>query len=209
MKKILIATVLCFGWGMSIKAQVEGKMLKTMLQQIAALQAYIKVAEKGYQIAEDGLHTIGDIKNGEFNLHGIFFSSLKTVSSSVKNAAEVAEIIALQISIAQQFSKSVQRYQQTGVLRGDELTYIGKVYSNLLSEGIKDIDALTTILTDGQLEMDDGERLNRIQGIDTDMHAQYGFMKKFTGQTDLLVMQRTRDGSDAGTVRQLYGIDIK
>ncbi len=203
-KKIVIVMLCCLV-GMSGKAQLA-QMVETMSQEIAALQAYIITAEKGYKIAEDGLHTIGEIKNGEFNLHRVFFSSLKTVSPTVKNAATVAEIIALQISIAEQFSGSLHAYRQGGMLTGSEVGYVSQVYSNLLSEGMKDMDALATILTDGQLEMDDGERLERIQAIDTDMKVQYGFMQHFTGQADLLVQQRNREQSDAGTLKQLYGI---
>ena len=203
-KKIVIVMLCCLV-GMSGKAQLA-QMVETMSQEIAALQAYIITAEKGYKIAEDGLHTIGEIKNGEFNLHRVFFSSLKTVSPTVKNAATVAEIIALQISIAEQFSGSLHAYRQGGMLTGSEVGYVSQVYSNLLSEGMKDMDALATILTDGQLEMDDGERLERIQAIDTDMKVQYGFMQHFTVQADLLVQQRNREQSDAGTLKQLYGI---
>jgi hypothetical protein len=74
-----------------------------MLQQIAALQAYITVAEKGYSIAEQGLQTIGQIKNGEFNLHSAFVSSLKAVSPAVGNMAEVAEIIGWKSRLSSNF----------------------------------------------------------------------------------------------------------
>src|SRR5674476_818487 len=66
---------------------------KYLLQQIAALQTYISTAEKGYKIASDGIHTISNIKNGELNLHSLFFNSLKTVNPKIKNATIVAEII--------------------------------------------------------------------------------------------------------------------
>src|SRR3546814_4811730 len=40
-----------------------------LVMQIAALQAYIQVAKRGYEIAKTGLTTIGNIKDGDFNLH--------------------------------------------------------------------------------------------------------------------------------------------
>jgi hypothetical protein len=33
------------------------------------LQGYIGFAKKGYDIATNGIHTVRDIKNGEFGLH--------------------------------------------------------------------------------------------------------------------------------------------
>jgi hypothetical protein len=118
----------------------------------------------------------------------------------------VAEIISLQASIAEQFSKSLHSYQQSGVMRSDEVTYIGNVYSSLVSAGMKDLDALMTLLTDGQLQLSDGERIQRIQAIDGDMKEQYGFMSAFTNQTDLLLQQRTREESDVGAIQALYGL---
>ncbi len=75
MKRLLIGWVLMAG-GLAASAQF-GATTNEMLEQLAALQAYIKVAEKGYTIAEQGLQTIGQIKNGEFTLHSAFVSSLK------------------------------------------------------------------------------------------------------------------------------------
>lgn len=212
MKKILL--ILSLGLvANSIHAQTFAEWFeqkKTRIQylakQIAALQVYITDAEKGYKIVEDGVHTIGDIKNGEFNLHSVFFASLKTVSPEVKNMAEVAEIIALQTSIVRQFSGSLKAARQSGMLGPNEMGHIGAVYSTLIALGLKDIDALTILLTNDALGMDDGERIRRVQEIDGDLRDQYAFMKSFTGDTDLLVLQRQRDQSDAATLRQLYGM---
>jgi hypothetical protein len=180
--------------------------IQYMLKQIAALQVYIGDAEKGYKIVEQGVHTIGDIKNGEFNLHDVFFNSLKTVSPTVKNMAEIGEIIALQASIVEQFRRSLKTYGGSGVITDDELGYCGKVYSTLVSAGLKDTDALLALLTDDALGMDDGHRMVRVKEIDQDMRDQYGFMRDFTGGTDLLVQQRLREQGDDATLMQLYGI---
>jgi hypothetical protein len=63
-----------------------------MLDQIAALKGYIGTAEKGYKIAEDGLHTIGDIKNDEFNLHRVYFGSLSAFNPNVRYMPQIADI---------------------------------------------------------------------------------------------------------------------
>jgi hypothetical protein len=180
--------------------------LKYYAEQIATLQVYIGDAEKGYKIVESGLQTIDQIKNGEFNLHSAFYTALKTVSPAVKNIAEVAEIISLQASIAEQVAQSLHTCRQSGLMSSNEITYIGNVYSSLVNAGLKDIDALTTLLTDDQLQLSDGERIDRIQGLDRDMKEQYGYMAGFTDQAGLLVQQRAREQSDNGTVGNLYGI---
>ena len=177
-----------------------------MLKQIAALQVYIADAENGYKIVEEGVNTIGQIKNGEFTLHSLFFSSLKAVSPTVRNMAEIGEIVALQASIVEQFSRSLKTYRQSGSLSNNEVTTIGKVYSSIVSAGLADVTALMTLLTDDALGMTDGERIKRIQGLDADMREQWAFTKEYTGQADLLSLQRSREQGDWNTVGQLYGI---
>ena len=175
--------------GYSASAQLVSD-ITTMVEQIAALQAYIDVAEKGYSLAENGLHTIRDIKNGEFNLHSVFFSSLAVVSSKVANAAEVGEIIRLQASMIRRFSQKLSGYRQNAGLQPAEVAYINQVYAALVSTGQAEITALTNLLTDGALIMTDGERTLAIQLIDADTKSQYRFMESFTNHTDMLTLQR-------------------
>ena len=73
--------------------------IKYLTQQLAALQVYESYLSKGYKIADQGLRATGKIKDGEFNLHQVFFSSLSTVSSAVQRDSRIADIVSLQISI--------------------------------------------------------------------------------------------------------------
>jgi hypothetical protein len=204
MKRILLGWAF-IGAGVTASAQF-GSATTTMLQQIAALQAYIKVAEKGYTIAEQGLQTIGQIKNGEFNLHSTFYNSLKAVSPAVANMAEVAEIIGLEASIIEQFSQKLSAYRQSAWLQPAEVSYLNRVYTGLVNNGLELITALINLTTDGQLGMTDGERINRIQQMDIDMQRQYRLTKAFTHQTDLLTIKRQQEGNDIETLKGIYGI---
>ncbi len=204
MKRLLIGWMLMAG-GLAASAQF-GSATTTMLQQIAALQAYLKIAEKGYQIAGQGLQTIGQIKNGEFNLHSAFVSSLKAVSPAVGNMAEVAEIIGLEVSIIEQFSHKLNGYRQSAWLQPAEVSYINQVYTTVVNSGLELITTLINLTTDGQLSMTDGERINRIQQMDIDMQRQYRLVQTFTNQTDLLTAQRQQEGNDIETLKGIYGI---
>ncbi|OIR01281.1 hypothetical protein GALL_165690 [mine drainage metagenome] len=174
---------------------------KYLLQQIAALQTYIVTAEKGYRIASDGIHAINNIKNGEFNLHSLFFSSLKTVNPRIKNAAFVAEIIAYQIAIVNKF-KNINKQN----LSSDEVAYIGTVYCSVITESLKDIDALITIVTDNGLQMTDDERIQRITALHSDMQDKFVFSQSFTNNANILSVQKQQQLNDAVTAKQLYNL---
>jgi hypothetical protein len=174
---------------------------KYLLQQIAALQTYISTAEKGYKIASDGIHTISNIKNGELNLHSLFFNSLKTVNPKIKNATIVAEIIAYQIAIVNEF-KNISKQN----LNSDELAYIGKVYSNVIAESIKDINALIEVITDNVLQMTDDERIKRITALHTNMQDKFMFSQSFVNDANILSIQKQHQLNDAVTVKKLYNL---
>jgi hypothetical protein len=177
-----------------------------MEQQIAELEVYIKDAEKGYQVVESGLQTIQGITNGEFNLHSVFFSSLKSINPQVSSMAEVAEIIALQIAIAERCSNALKTYQQSPWLHSNEVTYIGQVFSTLLQAGLSDVNTLISLTTANQLQMTDGQRIIKVQAVDTDMKDQYSFLQSFTDGTDLLSQQRQQESATTGSINSFYGL---
>jgi hypothetical protein len=213
MKRIWIVGVLCVAAVGNVRAQFfnnffdqQSAHLKNLEQQIAETEVYIKDIEKCYSVVESGLQTIQGITNGEFNLHSTFFASLESINPSVANMAEVAEIMALQVSIVEQCSKALKVYQASPYLHSNEVNYINQVFQTVLQDGINDLNDLTTLITANQAKMGDGERIQRIQGLDADMQRKNAFMQDFTGQTDLLCAQRQQAQGDDQAVLALYGL---
>jgi hypothetical protein len=180
--------------------------IKAYLQQIAAYEVYIKDAEKGYKIVESGIHTVGEIKNGTFNLHSAFFSSLQAVNPSVRSYAQVAEVALIQIATVDAFENAIKTLKASGQLNGDELTYIGQVYSSVVDAGLEDVSALTAVITSGSYSMNDGERLRNIDRIYNDAIDRYKFTQSFTTQCGLLDRSRSAEAVDVSEVGALYGI---
>ncbi len=58
-----------------------------LLEQIAALRVYAGYVHKGYGIVSDGLQTVRDITNVEFNLHGFFISGVS--GAATRNPTKV------------------------------------------------------------------------------------------------------------------------
>ncbi len=212
MKRLVIISVI-FSVVSVCNAQTWGEWFqqkktqqKYLIQQIAALQVYLSYVEKGYGIAKKGLDVIQEFKNGEFNLHETFFNSLKAVNPTVKNAAEVAEIIALQLSIVSQFKHAIKTYKQSDQFSNDELIYINNVYANLTNYCLKDIDALMVVITNDSLQMGDDERMQQINIIYADMEDKNSFAQHFTNSAKLLVNQKVREQNDISVSRSLYGL---
>jgi hypothetical protein len=203
MKKIFL--VLLFAAVTIGNLYAQASQQKVMFQQIAALKMYIGYAQKGYSVAKKGLNAIGDFKRGEFNLHADYFTSLAHVNPKIKKYTRVAEIIALQVKILKSYNRIYQQVQQDDLFHGDEVDYIKRVFERLIENCDDNMDDLLTIITDGDLEMKDDERIKRIDGIYQNMLENLSFCEGFSNQTRVLTISRMKELNDVKTSRSLGG----
>ncbi len=203
MKKIFLLVLITALTTGNLHAQA--KQQRMLLQQIAALQVYIGYAQKGYSAVQKGLNTIGDFKSGEFNLHTDYLNSLKTVNPKIKKYARVTEIIGLQIKIMKSYKSLHQQIQQDDLFHGDEVDYIKRVFEKLIKNCDSNLDELLTIVTDGELEMKDDERMKRIDIIYQNMLDNYTFFESFSNQTKLIAVSKAAELKEAKNSRVLHG----
>lgn len=176
--------------------QQKKTKIKRLMEQIAANQVYIEYAQKGYKIVSGGLHTIRDIKNGDFRLHLGFVDSLKVVNSNIKNRARVAEIIASQFRIVKLGKQALGFIRESHQFTTDELDYCNKVIDNLLEECLKNIDELILVITSGELSMNDHERIERIAKLNFDMQEKLAFTASFSNEMSVLAIQRLTEQTE-------------
>ena len=212
MKKLIILLLLSL-LAVGTQAQTFNELFqqkktqkKYLIQQIAALEIYLGYVKKGYSIAKKGLNTIGDIKNGELNLHTDYFSSLKNVKPEIKNYTKVADIIVLQINIMNTYKHVYSNVNESWAFNPEEVSYINCVFTRLLDDCASTIYELTMITTAGKLEMKDGERLERIDELYMDMQDKYTFAQSFGNEALVLAAGRFQEKNDIQTSRTLNGI---
>jgi len=204
MKKILL--VLCIIGLCSQEMHAQTKQRKILLLQIATLQTYIGYAKKGYTIVKNGLNFIGDVKKGELNLHGNYFTSLKNVNPKVKNYVKVAEIISLQIKIIKIHKKTFELLGDDDLYHGDELDYIEKTFGHLIDSCKETLDQLFVITTDTKIEMSDDHRIERIDGLHKTMMENYSFCKNFSREINVLSLSKAKEKNAVKQSRDLLGL---
>jgi len=179
---------------------------KYLLQQITALQQYIGYAQKGYSIATKGLNVIQNIKHGDFNLHNNFFNSLSAVNPGISKYSKVSAIITLQISIAKNAHNTIKNCRKENQLSGTELSYLQQVFNNLLSDCAINLNELFSLITDGEQQMKDDERLKRIDKLYKDMKDKKVFVQTFSESAKGLSLQRRNEKYDIEIGRKLNGL---
>lgn len=202
MKKIclIISLLLCI---QIVQAQIweewfrqNSTQKKYLLQQIAAMKVYAGYLEKGYAIARNGLGTIQQLRRSEVNLHSTYFTSLLGVNPVIKKYAAVAGIITLQKDILRECREALQQFRNSHQFTEPEMAYLKEVCFKLIAACATDLHALSTLLTNGHLQLKDDERLAAIEGIHESMDDNLTFIRSFTGSNKELAIQRGREVID-------------
>jgi hypothetical protein len=203
MKKCIWSFFLIFIGVGAYSQSEEAEQLLLDLQKLAQLKSILEDLKKGYTILESGYSTIRNISQGNLSLHELFLNSLLEVSPTVRNYKRIADIIFLQLRIVKECQTAFKQFRGSELFDDNELNYITSVYSNLSGQSLKNLDALASVTTSGQLRMSDDERLSEIDGIWKNISDQFSFLKDFNGKTRVLALQRAKEKRDIESMKAL------
>lgn len=208
MRKIIVIFLLFLGCVAKLSAQSEeAQQLLLNVEKLAQLKQILSDLKKGYTIVSTGYNTIKNISQGNFNLHKTYLDGLLAVTPNVKNYRKVAQIISSQILIVKEYKSAYNRFKDDGNFNPEEIRYLSNVYTNLFDQSLKNLDALTIIITANKLRMTDDERLKAIDDIFDDMQDKLLFQRQFNNNTTILAIQRARDRKNAKSLQSIYGIN--
>ena len=159
---------------------------KYLLQQLAALKVYAGYLKKGYTIVTDGLNSIKGFTKAELNLHDTFFKSKKSVNPAVVNQKMLDDIYVFQRSILKNFNAILS----DDSFHKEDKEYLKEVYLNVGDECKNDLAELILIMSPGELEMTDDERIHRFAKIHQRMQSKYLFSESLTNDLKVLVIRR-------------------
>ncbi len=206
MRKLIVILIMC---SMSFQLKAQSEEVQQLLLNIEKLSQFRKILKNmkdGYQIIFKGYTAVKDISQGNFNLHKTFLDGLMQVSPAVKKYKRIADIISYQLRIAKEYKLAYNRFKEEKQFTIEEIDYLGKVYSNLFNESLKNLDELAMVITSGKLRMSDDERLQAIDKIYLSVEEQYSFLKEFTNNSNLLSLQRKAEKAEIEMSRRLYGL---
>lgn len=203
MKYLCILLLIMPGYKAGAQAQ-ELQQLALDIEKLTQFKQILSDMKKGYEILSGGYNTIKDISQGNFNLHKDFMDGLLAVSPAVAKYARIAAIISMQLQLVKEYRSYFTRFKEDPHFTLNEIGYIGKVYTNLVSESLKNLDALLNVITAGKLRMSDEERLHAIDGIYEDMQDKLVFLRDFNNSTSILSIQKEKEQEDIEVMRHLY-----
>lgn len=205
---ILIAFV-----SLSLKAQTFDEWFRQkktqreyLAKQIVLLQQYMGYAKKGYDIAQKGLTTISQIKNGDYSLHKVFFQALNEVNPLISGYPKANALLSSLTWSDMTCKNSIKEVNTSGFLSTGDVEYILSVLENVKTENDKSIEDFLLIITPDELQLSDSERLDRLELLYGKVLDRQSFLSSFRGEIKILESQRRVDLKDIEVQRILYGL---
>ncbi|MGZ3848264.1 MAG: TerB family tellurite resistance protein [Flavisolibacter sp.] len=204
---MLIFLLLFFVIQPKLKAQAaEAEQLKLDIEKLLQLRSMLSNLQRGYEILNKGYNTIKNISEGNFNLHQNFLNSLLEVSPSVRSYRSIQDIVSTQIQLVDEYKALFRTINGSEQFSSEEIHYVANVYKNLIKESLNNLNALSTVITDGVLRMSDAERLSALDTIYKRSIDELVFFKHFSSQATVLALQRLRANNDVHSVKSMYGL---
>ncbi len=184
------------------------KQLQTAykINQIVALNGYLEVAKKGYQIAKVGWKVVGDIQQGELSLHGDYFSSLSAVHPIVSEYPQVPRMLEIHRQINREVAWMDVYLREDNELESLEKLTASRLNQSTLQNSTRIVSQLEAILSPHSYEMDDGERLAALDELHREIVSLYQSLKANTKRIRFLNWSRKRNEIATRQFNALYDV---
>lgn len=219
MKKFLVCLWFLLQ-GMSVKAQDPiGEVIKEGIKKVIVaidlkiqrLQTKTIWLQNAQKVVENAmsklkLSQIGDWVQKQKDLYQNYFDELWKVKNILTYYFRVKEIINQQSALLRQYHRAWQGVKHDGHFTADEVAYIGKIYTGMIEESLKNLEQVSLVINSFTTQMSDASRMEIIDDAARRMQTNYDDLKRFNSENIQLSIQRSNDEHDISIVKQLYGI---
>jgi len=175
-------------------------------EKLASLKSTLEDMQKGYATLKDGYTHIRNIARDNFSMHQLFLDALWLVSPAVSRDPRIQNILDIEYRIIAEYKTAVSRWGHNPIFTSQEIGYIGTVWSDLLNKSQQAVEELTLVLSDGQLQMSDAQRLQAIDRIDTDIRNYYAGLQRLDNSLAIQEARRQKENNDINALKLLYAI---
>lgn len=193
-----------------VKAAIK-KVIKAMDLQVQRLQnktIWLQNAQKTLEntLSKLKLDEISDWTQKQKEQYSKYYEELTKVKEIITYYQRVRDITKKQAGIVDAYNKAWSLIRQDGHFSADEIAYMGKVYSGILDESMKNIDQISMVVKSFTTTMSDAQRLALINDAADRVDRNAADLSRFNNQNMLLSLQRAKEEMDAASVKKLYGL---
>ncbi len=184
---------------MAVDLQIQRMQNKTIWLQNAQ-------KETENVLSQTKLTEISDWVQKQKDLYGDYFNELWQVKDAIEYYHRIEEITQTQIRIVNEYQSAYSLFKQDDHFSPEEIDYMGKVYTGIINQSLKNLDQLFLIINSFSTQMADEKRMQIINSAGAAMDENYNDIKTFNSQNMMLSLQRSKDLNEVNVVKQLYGL---
>jgi len=193
-----------------VKAAVK-KVIKAIdlgIQRQQNKVIWLQNAQKTLEnaMAKLKLDEISDWSKKQKDQYQKYFDELQQVKLLITYYQRLKEI-------TQKETRLVREYQRAwGMVRNDkrfsveEIEYMGKVYTGILNETIKNVDQIAMVVNSFRTQMTDAKRLEIINATADRVDENYMDLLEFNRDNGMLSLQRAKEQNEIQVVKEMYGL---
>lgn len=193
-----------------IKAGVK-KVIKAIDLQIQKQQnkvIWLQNAQKTLEneMSKLKLDEIGDWVGKQKELYKDYYEELAKVKSIIAYYQRIRDITEKQVKLVDQYKKAWALVRSDQHFTADEIDYMGKVYTGIIDESVKNLDQIAMVVNSFATTMSDARRMEIINKAADKVDENYNDLTRFTNQNSMLSIQRAKSSDEASAVRKYYGL---
>jgi predicted transcriptional regulator YheO len=140
------------------------------------------------------------------DLYQNYFDELWKVKDILSYYHKIREITQQEVALVNQYHRAWNGVTQDSHFTAGEVDYMGKVYTGIIEQSIKNLDQIALVINSFITQMSDQKRMQIIDHAAEAMQKNYNDLKSFTNENIQLSIQRSKDEHDVAVVRALYGM---
>lgn len=186
------------------------KVIKAIDLKIQRLQnetIWLQNAQKAMEntMSKLKLNEITNWVEKQRKLYDDYFQELWQVKAAVATYHQVKDVIALQLSILNEYKAAYSLFRNDKHFTPEEIQYMYDVYSGILNESMKNIEAIFLVINSFAMQMSDAKRMEIIHSAYDGLQKTRANLKQFNNQNKVLSLQRAEDKAEVERLRHYYG----
>ncbi|MDI5950246.1 conjugal transfer protein TraI [Flavobacterium yafengii] len=184
------------------------KAIDLRIQRLQNKTIWLQNAQKKLEnmLSKLKLEAISNWTQKQKDLYKNYYEELAKVKSSITSYQRIRDVTQKQVRLIAEYERAWELFQQDDHFNANELNYMQKVYSGILSESMKNIDQIFLVLDSFAIQMSDAKRLKIINTAADQIDATYDDLSQLNRENIQLSLQRAKTKSDVNVIKKFYGI---
>lgn len=179
------------------------------IQRLQNKTIWLQNAQKAIEneMSKLKLNEISDWVEKQRKIYAEYFDELSKVKEVIATYHRVRDIIDKQKALVGEYRSAWSLFRQDDHFTADEIVYMGKVYTGILNESIKNLDQVFLVINAFTTQMTDAKRIEIINHAAELIDQNLADLRQFNDQNKMLSFQRAAEKGDIDVVKKLYGLE--